>query len=801
MNDSISVALDISRSRWIIAHPAKGVRWGSPFPRVNILDSHGPTTPSINTNNVEEDIDLEDTPLKGLGGIRYGASSEGCYLQYEWVIPPSDPYVLWRWSLQNRRNQPIVLLDALSLACANQALLDQNGRYGHFSWFANNFLANQLEMTFPGEGEDLAIYLPGWQSWSYGGWVMAEDRVPRSWLRPLTHPMIYDKAIDIPRSRGHFRSEMFAALVDTQTGIEAAFGYVSQRQSFGTTELIIQGGRKGLSIRTGLDEVLLEPGEAFTGDWACILVDGCGLAVVDKFAALAGSINQARIPTETPTGWCSWYDYGQAISEDIIERNVDVASTLRERLPLNTMQIDDGFQSDIGDWLSVGSNFNSGMESVAAKINARGFTAGLWLAPFIGLSRSTTAHDHPEWVLRNRLGIPVNTGLVWNQFGRAFDPSHPEFLDYLRRVISTASTDWGFEYLKLDFLYAGALPGKRYNPHLTRAQSFYQALQLIRETAGESVTLVGCGCPLGPGIGIFDSMRIGPDVAATWKASMRPFTPLLEREPTLPAAVNSIRNILNRAHFHRYWWVNDPDCVLVREERSQLSHEEIQCLVTAIGMSGGSVVLSDRLESLSPENMDLLAMLIPPLPGRMQLLFPQDSHDYPLVLLEQDGAIGKWWLLACFNTVDRPHHFNLALDHLLQMDGDIHVFDVWQERYFEHDLNEPLKIEVQGHCVVLLAIRLKDESPTWIGDNVHMSQGLAVKEWSWDDEKITLRMNTHKICNARARLFIPGEIRSAFFNGEQITIQPDENGLAILELGLIDEGGLEIYWSREHNDY
>jgi hypothetical protein len=218
-------------------------------------------------------------------------------------------------------------------------------------------------------------------------------------------------------------------------------------------------------------------------------------------------------------------------------------------------------------------------------------------------------------------------------------------------------------------------------------------------------------------------------------------------------------------------------------------------------MSGGSSVLSDRLESLSDERKNLFGMVIPPLQGRMQLLFPPDSHDHPVVLLEQNGAVGTWCILACFNTTDRPYHFNLTLDYLLELEGKLHVFNVWQEMYFEHDSNEPLQIEVQEHCVVLLAIRRKDDSPTWIGDNIHISQGGVVEEWFSDDEIINMRLNTHRICHVRAKLFIPGVIQSACFNGDPIPLRSDENGIAILELNSIDEGGLEIHWSRLQNDY
>jgi alpha-galactosidase len=458
------------------------------------------------------------------------------------------------------------------------------------------------------------------------------------------------------------------------------------------------------------------------------------------------------------------------------------------------IQIDDGYQSDIGDWLTVGPEFSSGMQFLADQIHGAGYSAGLWLAPFIALASSRTVRQNPDWILRTRQKHPCNTGLVWNQFGRALDPSHPGFLEYLERVIRTAIHSWGYDYLKLDFLYAGVLPGRRHNPKLTRAQAFSAALDLIRSTAGESTVLVGCGCPLGPGIGIFDAMRISPDVAPSWKPRFSPFSPLLKQEPTLPAAVNAIRNTLTRAVFHRRWWINDPDCLLIRECDSNLTLDEVHSLTTAIGLSGGSVVLSDRFASLGEERMEILGRLIPPLSGQMRLLSPNDAHDHPLLLLELEGVMGRWWLVGCFNTLDTPYRFSIPTVDFAKGGKDLHVFDVWQQQYNRHQEAELLECMVDAHQVRLLAIRQASDQPAWIGDTVHLSQGRSVSSWRYDENKLRLEIDPGRHCEAAFWLYLPGKLKEASVDGRSVNSQTLDKGIYRFEYLFQDRVDCLMEW-------
>ena len=81
------------------------------------------------------------------------------------------------------------------------------------------------------------------------------------------------------------------------------------------------------------------------------------------------------------------------------------------------------------------------------------------------------------------------------------------------------------------------------------------ALKTVREAAGENTFIIGCGCPLGPAVGMVDGMRISADTGPTWK----PAFPLPSWDwSTLPCLFAMIRNSLTRMGLGYRWWHNDP---------------------------------------------------------------------------------------------------------------------------------------------------------------------------------------------------------------------------------------------------
>ncbi len=144
----------------------------------------------------------------------------------------------------------------------------------------------------------------------------------------------------------------------------------------------------------------------------------------------------------------------------------------------------------------------------------------------------------------------------------------------------------------------------------TRAQVLRMGLEALREAAGPDVHLLGCGVPLGPSIGIFDSMRIGADVAPDWPPSELGNESFFRGEFNMPSTRNAIQNALTRAFMHERWWVNDPDCLNLRPD-SNLTLAEVQSMATVIALTGGPLLLSDDLPKLPVERLRIAQQLVP----------------------------------------------------------------------------------------------------------------------------------------------------------------------------------------------
>ena len=647
-----------------------------------------------------------------------------------------------------------------------------------------------------GEIEELRVHVNGWQSWSPTGCVSPGDRQDSTRLGPLTSPMQNSAGSKISRTKGDFVSDMYGVLHHSTCNEGLLVGYLSQRQSFGHVDIVFKGDGVGISLRTNLDNIQLEPAHTFTTDWAYVgYFDTDHRLALREYFDLVGLINYARTTGMVPVGWCSWYYLFQGVTEDDIEETVEWAIQHHDEAPLDIIQIDDGFQSEVGDWLELNTQFSRGMPQMSAQIREAGMRPGLWLAPFIAKPNAKVVEKNPGWVLKNRFRLPANPGLVWNTYGRALDVTHPEVLDYVRDVVGTVVREWGIDYLKLDFLYAGALPGARYDPGLTRAQSLYRALRLIRDEVGEDVFLVGCGCPLGSGIGIFDSMRIGPDVSPSWYPEYRGLERFLKNERGLPSARNAMISTIVRSPMHRRLWINDPDCLLLRTQDTRLTRDEVQSLATVISLSGGAILVSDPLPMLSQEKITWLSSLLPPLEGDFDVLYPH-STDIPMVLRHNlRGIADDWTLIALLNWDDEEREISLDLDSLgLCASERYHALDFWNERYYALESFQPLHQMIPPHGVRLFSIRTISEEPQWLGDTLHLSQGSGIKTWEISKSSLRAFLDYGRTTHGSAWLSLPGKLRSASVNSRSVSAGIIEPGITKIDIQPVQDVSLEISW-------
>ncbi|HYD50272.1 MAG TPA: hypothetical protein VEB21_18080, partial [Terriglobales bacterium] len=210
---------------------------------------------------------------------------------------------------------------------------------------------------------------------------------------------------------------------------------------------------------------------------------------------------------------------------------------------------------------------------------------------------------------------------------------------------------------KLDFLYAAALPGRRYDGRRNRAEALRAGLDAIRRGAGADAFLLGCGCPLGVAVGVVDAMRIGADVTPYW-------TNLLARTVLRNthglATRHAIINTLTRAGFDRLWWRNDPDCLMVRDRDTKLSEEEVRLLATVFAMTDGMIVLSDRLSDLSPERCAIVRRARELAGGEVEVVDLFERQLPELVVSRHADRID----IGALNLGDRPRHARVDLTRL-----------------------------------------------------------------------------------------------------------------------------------------
>ncbi|MBB5967417.1 alpha-galactosidase [Planomonospora venezuelensis] len=328
----------------------------------------------------------------------------------------------------------------------------------------------------------------------------------------------------------------------------------------------------------------------------------------EVFGAYADALSRhrslARPRNSTGPVWCSWYSYYEDISESQMHSDL---GDLRG-LPFDVVQIDHGWAADVGDW-QPNAKFPSGMDALAARIAEAGFVPGLWLAPFIALPTSRILRERPHLFLRDRDGELVTAG-NWDGPYHALDLTLPEALDHLTTMISTA-VGWGYRYLKLDFLFSAAVVAERHK-EIGREQAYREAISMIRSVAGDDVYLLGCGAPVLPSLGVFDGLRIGPDVNAFWRNYNAP-----NDDPSDARGETSFLNSLNRL------WLRplidlDPDVVYFRTRENLLTTKERQ-LLRDLAEVCNFLATSDPPSWLLPDELDLMTSYLTRQPSIRQL--------------------------------------------------------------------------------------------------------------------------------------------------------------------------------------
>jgi alpha-galactosidase len=301
----------------------------------------------------------------------------------------------------------------------------------------------------------------------------------------------------------------------------------------------------------------------------------------DAFARRAG-VTTLR---PAPRVWCSWYRYFEQVTARDVEENL--AAFDDAGLPVEVVQIDDGWSLGLGEFLRPSAGFPD-LAGLVDRIRSTGRRAGIWLAPFMVGAQTAVAQEHPEWLLGD-------AGRNWGQDMLGLDLTHPGVRDYLATSVRRLA-DLGIDYFKLDFLYAGAVPGSRHED-VSPVAAYRSGMELLRAAAGPGAYLLGCGAPILPSVGLVDAMRVSPDT-------------FHEGGEDGSRGLRGRMSLVARSWQQGRFWVNDPDSLVARP-----GYRLREPWAEAVAEYGGLRSFSDRVAELDDWGLETTRRLMTDAPG------------------------------------------------------------------------------------------------------------------------------------------------------------------------------------------
>ena len=375
-------------------------------------------------------------------------------------------------------------------------------------------------------------------------------------------------------SYGYIRNEKEFDLFGS---LSERFGYTIIRMNVPDREIIFQRDLEGVVIDK--EYTLID----------VVHFSGSENEVYDKYFS-AMNIPAPRVGRTN--GYTTWYNYYQNITEDIVTTDLESLSKVESKIDI--FQIDDGYQTAVGDWLSIDSKkFPCGMKYIADIIHNKGMKAGLWLAPLGAQINSKVAKERPDWLIHNENGKKLLCGLNWGGF-YGLDIEKEEVREYVRHFFHVVLNEWKYDMVKLDFLYAASVIPRNGK---SRGQLMCEAMDFIRECVGDKLIL-GCGVPLHPAFGKVDYCRIGADIGLEWSK----FKVHLEDVSTRTTLCNTIfrRGLDGRA------FANDPDVFLLRDNNMTMGFTQRKISATVNHIFGSLLFTSDNVGDYNREKMDVL---------------------------------------------------------------------------------------------------------------------------------------------------------------------------------------------------
>ena len=474
----------------------------------------------------------------------------------------------------------------------------------------------------------LKVYLESWQMASPCG-VRNWNDEPFDYSPGYLHNCVSSPSDFKPEERGAFLSD-HQCCFRRPDGRMRLYGFTTGKDRFGHFRMKLgENGIREFFALCACDKAELKPGGKIVSE-KLVTMDGDDTEeLFGSYAKRWADDSNARCRFEAPVGWCSWYYYFDRVTlQDVIE-NADWLKAHRadgfDRVKV--IQLDDGYQAALGDWLVPNEKFPGGLKHFADEVKLRGFTPAVWVGPFMVEENSQLLKCHSDWVVKDLDGKPA-VSFGWRDGHKVYslDGTNPGVQNHLRSLFRTLRS-YGIDYVKLDFcMLASSIPDARYfDRAATRAQALRRGFEAIREGFGEDGFILGCTAPFGPLVGIVDAMRSSTDITPYWRGEGHQYA----ESPNVP---NVCRNVIQHNYMNGRLWINDPDTLILRDDSTKLTQNEVELWAEAVTRIGGSLLLSDRFSTLSSIRLPLVQKVLNN-SGSYVGVFPADrwERNYPTV--------------------------------------------------------------------------------------------------------------------------------------------------------------------------
>jgi autotransporter-associated beta strand protein len=362
-----------------------------------------------------------------------------------------------------------------------------------------------------------------------------------------------------------------------------------------------------------------------------------------------------------PFGWNSWGVIQQYIS-------YSDAIAVSDYFYVNLMHAN--FSDNGTAYINLDSFWNnlsnSQLQQFVNHVHAHGQKAGIYFGPFViflatnQITNTFIQGSTNTWLYSDAILKDTNGNYEMSDGGYALDPTHPGTKDMINYFINLY-TNWGFDYIKMDFLSHGTFEGVHYDTNVTTGiEAYNQGMQYVLNAINGRMFISESIAPLFP-YQYAHSRRISCDAQAS--------------------LIANTAYVMNSVSYG--WWLdnlyqfNDPDVMVfngygatTNENQSRL----ISGAVTGLFLDGDALTNSSAqsnvqqlLTNQAINNVARVGQTFTPVEGNT-------GTSAVNIFVRQNGAT---WCIAVFNYTSKTTNETVNLSRAGLPSGSYNATNLW----------------------------------------------------------------------------------------------------------------------------